>query len=259
MNLHLDHTRATDFKSRSQIARRVTEEWVRDNMFCPVCGHASLTKYENNRPVADFFCETCGSDFELKSKNICQGGIGWKIPDGAYKTMMSRIHELHNPNLLVMAHSESDVKDLILVPSHFFVPSIIEERKPLAPSARRAGWIGCNILYDKIPERGKIYIVKDYKEIDESTVLNNYKRTTMLNVSNIEGRGWIMDVLSCLDRLSGDEFDLDQVYAFADELRQKHPGNKHVRDKIRQQLQYLRDKGFIEFKPRGHYRKIRPV
>lgn len=32
--------------------------------------------------------------------------------------------------------------------------------------------------------------------------------------------------------------------------------NHHVKDKIRQQLQMLRDNGIIEFTGRGHYRKI---
>lgn len=39
---------------------------------------------------------------------------------------------------------------------HFFVSEIIEERKQLAPTARRARRIGSNILLGKIPESGKI-------------------------------------------------------------------------------------------------------
>ena len=46
------------------------------------------------------------------------------------------------------------------------------------------------------------------------------------------------------------------MYAFASNLQLKHPENKHVKDKIRQQLQVLRDKGMIEFVSRGHYRKL---
>jgi len=37
-------------------------------------------------------------------------------------------------------------------------------------------------------------------------------------------------------------------------LQAKHPENHNVKAKIRQQLQYLRDKGVIEFLGRGHYR-----
>jgi type II restriction enzyme len=35
------------------------------------------------------------------------------------------------------------------------------------------------------------------------------------------------------------------IYAFTRELEQLHPGNRHVRDKIRQQLQVLRDLGLL--------------
>jgi len=45
------------------------------------------------------------------------------------------------------------------------------------------------------------------------------------------------------------------MYAFENELKVKHPENNFVKDKIRQQLQNLRDKGFIEFITPGHYRK----
>ena len=38
-------------------------------------------------------------------------------------------------------------------------------------------------------------------------------------------------------------------------LAGKHPDNHHIKDKIRQQLQMLRDNGIIEFIGRGHYRK----
>ena len=37
------------------------------------------------------------------------------------------------------------------------------------------------------------------------------------------------------------EFTNEDVYAFASELEKLHPNNRHVRDKIRQQLQILRD------------------
>lgn len=46
------------------------------------------------------------------------------------------------------------------------------------------------------------------------------------------------------------------MYSFESELRLKYPENNFIKDKIRQQLQYLRDKGFIEFKSPGNYKKI---
>ena len=52
------------------------------------------------------------------------------------------------------------------------------------------------------------------------------------------------------------EFTLEDVYRFEDYLQTRHPQNSFVKDKIRQQLQILRDKGIIEFVSRGVYRKI---
>jgi type II restriction enzyme len=52
------------------------------------------------------------------------------------------------------------------------------------------------------------------------------------------------------------EFVLPDVYAFAAQLQELHPDNRHVRDKIRQQLQVVRDLGFVEFLGRGRYRCV---
>jgi type II restriction enzyme len=50
------------------------------------------------------------------------------------------------------------------------------------------------------------------------------------------------------------EFDLSDVYAFEDELRVLYPNNNHIKQKIRQQLQVLRNQGYLDFTSRGHYR-----
>ena len=68
MDLHFNQSLAAGYHSGSQISRVLTEDWMERNMFCPVCGAPVLGHYEANKPVADFFCEDCKSDFELKSK-----------------------------------------------------------------------------------------------------------------------------------------------------------------------------------------------
>ena len=45
----------------------------------------------------------------------------------------------------------------------------------------------------------------------------------------------------------GEQFTLDDFYRFEGELTRKHPANSHVRDKMRQQLQVLRDEGRVRF------------
>jgi len=61
-------------------------------------------------------------------------------------------------------------------------------------------------------------------------------------------------VLNVVRVIGQEEFSLDDVYARSGELARLHPQNLHVHDKIRQQLQRLRDLGFVEFQGRGIYR-----
>ena len=67
-------------------------------------------------------------------------------------------------------------------------------------------------------------------------------------------KGWLTDVRRCVERIGRADFTLDDVYRFEKELAEAHPDNHHVREKIRQQLQALRDEGFLEFLEPGTYR-----
>lgn len=56
---------------------------------------------------------------------------------------------------------------------------------------------------------------------------------------------------------AGQSFTLQQVYEFEPRLAKFHPENQHVKDKIRQTLQYLRDEGVISFvDARGSYLRL---
>ena len=172
--------------------------------------------------------------------------------------MIDRITGMNNPDFFFMLYKKADwsVRDFFFVPKHFFTPEIIEIRKPLAPTARRAGWVGCNILLNKIPTTGRIPIIEKGVICDPETVLHKVKKAERLVVSNMNARGWLFDVLSCMERIPNADFTLEQMYAFEEELSAKHPDNNNVRPKIRQQLQVLRDRGIVVFVRPGEYRKV---
>jgi hypothetical protein len=65
------------------------------------------------------------------------------------------------------------------------------------------------------------------------------------------GRSAFLNLVHSLEKT---EFDLGEVYAFESKLERLHPANRHIRDKIRQQLQVLRDLGLLQFLGRGDYR-----
>jgi len=252
MKLDFEETQLP-YSSGSQSARAWTEAWVSMWAYCPHCGNAKMSQFPNNRPVADFLCTFCKEEFELKSQ---KGKFGTKVADGAYKTKCERLIASNNPNLLLMNYDLKSlaVVNLLIVPKRFFVPDIIEERKPLAKTARRAGWIGSNILLGKVPEIGKIHIVQNGVIRPKGAVLEEWHKTLFLRSETLEARGWLLDVMKCVESLGKRDFTLEEVYAFDRHLGDLYPGSQNVRPKIRQQLQYLRDRGLIEFVSRGNYR-----
>lgn len=253
MDLHFDETLCEKYKSKAQKIRVMSENWIEKHMFCPCCGNSHILGLKNNEPVADLKCNNCQEIFELKSK---EGKMGKKINDGAYSTMIERITSITNPELLVMQYSSNYiVTDLTLIPKFFFVPQIIEKRKPLAASARRAGWTGCNILYSKIPQQGKIDIIRNGKIKSVNEIVENYNRIKGLETQSINSRSWLFDVLNCVNNIKSNEFCLQDIYEYVDFLQSRHINNHNIEAKIRQQLQFLRDKGFIEFLGKGRYRK----
>lgn len=255
MNLRFDTSLVYGYKSASQIARVLTEDWLARNMYCPICGEISIKQADPNEPVKDYVCDNCKAQYELKSKKGNSDNYDAKVNDGVYRTMIKRITSLDNPSFFFMHYDNYEVNNLIVVPKCFFTPDIIEKREPLGENARRVGWEGCNILLKQIPKFAKIPIIRNGVVLDAQSVCKEYNRVYNLQTGSIESRGWLMDVLSCVERLDS-TFTLKQMYGFVKELSFKHPQNNNVEAKIRQQLQFLRDKGFIEFNARGNYKKI---
>lgn len=252
MLLSLERHLAERYTSASQKIRVLTEAWVGRQAYCPSCGQ-SLSQYANNEPVADFLCKACDENYELKSK---RGMLGARIVDGAYRTMMERLQASTNPNLFLLNYDERrlDVLDFLVVPKHFFVPEMIEQRTPLSITARRAGWTGCNILLNGIPKTGKIFFVRGGVVIPKGDVLAEWRKTLFLrDPHSVSGRTWAIDIMKCIEQFGTAAFTLDKVYAFEPVLRRQHPENRFVKAKIRQQLQVLRDKGYLRFVTRGRY------
>ena len=226
MNLRFDTSLAEGYRSASQIARVLTEDWLANNMYCPICGETSINRAEANAPVKDYVCSHCKSQYELKSKKSTTSSFSSTVADGVYKTMIRRITSLDNPSFFFMHYDRYEVNNLVIVPKCFFIPAI-----------------------------AKIPVIKDCIVLPEEGVINEYNRIYRLQTGTLEGRGWLVDTLNIVDRLDRD-FSLNEVYKFVDELQLKHPENHHIQDKLRQQLQFLRDKGLLEFKGRGKYRRL---
>jgi type II restriction enzyme len=243
----------TAYTSKSQRARIATEAWAESNLYCPNCNSPELVSATAGTPVIDFTCPKCAATYQLKSQSCA---FSRRIVDAAYSSMVRAIMEDRTPNLYALHYSLSEwaVANIILIPRFAFPLSAIEKRKPLARTARRAGWVGCNILLHAIPTDARIEIVSDGKPVPPAVVREQYARVRPLAKIKAEQRGWTLDVLNVVRALRKTEFDLADVYRSHGKLAKLHPANRHVRDKIRQQLQVLRDLGLLEFLGGGEYR-----
>ena len=253
MRLDLPTAGLERYKSASQCARVATEAWGAAHLYCANCSSSRLQRLAVNTPATDYICPSCEARFQLKSQSR---PLAYRLADAAYEPMRAAIVSDNTPNLLVLHYLREEwaVWNLILVPQFAFSLHILEKRKPLSPSAKRHGWVGCSLLLGRIPADARIPIVAEGVVKNPGEVRKNYKRLRPLEELSVEKRGWALDVLNVVRSLGKKEFTLPEVYAFAELLGDLHPANRHVREKIRQQLQTLRDHSFLDFLGRGRYR-----
>lgn len=239
MILNLPIEAAEGYKSPSQRTRVITETWTQQYVLSRVCVEQFNT-YQRRHRSRRFSLARCDSAFQLKAKS---GSIGRKVVDAAYEAMMRAVLQNRLPHFLFLSYNNFTVSDLLLIPNFCMPPSAIEARKPLRPTARRAGWVGCNILLDLVPPEGRIPVIQSGGIVPKSLVRRNFRTVQPLADMSVTKRGWTLDTLTVLRSLNKREFTLDDAYSFENVLSKMHPDNKHVRDKIRQQLQVLRDSG----------------
>jgi len=248
--------RRSCYTSNSQLIRVVSEEWFKSQMFCPSCNNNRVDLLPNNSKAADFICQNCNETYQLKSKKLT---LGRKVVDGHYDTMHDAIIEGRAPNFCFMTYdlSSLSVTNLLLVPRFFINLPILEKRKPLSSTARRAGWTGCNILHQEISDRGKLFVVEKQKVASAEEVRTKWNRIRFIqDYDDYNARSWITDILYCIDSVKKEYFNLQEIYQFEAYLASNHPHNNNIRPKIRQQLQVLRDRGIIDFVGRGEYRVL---
>jgi len=108
-------------------------------------------------------------------------------------------------------------------------------------------------IIDKIPSERKSAYPKLPKELTESYI-DIYTGGVKSILESLTK--WKKDVFECLLEIKNDTFKLKEVYAFKEHFKKKYPTNTEIEAKIRQQLQFLRDVGLVEFVKPGIYRKL---
>lgn len=252
MNLSMRGEVAEAYTSGSQRARVVTELWGENHLYCPNCPSPKLERLSHNTKASDYTCTRCGAWYQLKGQKKI---IGRTINDGAYETMVQAIREDRTPNFYFMHYDLTTwtVRNLFMIPSFAFPLSAVVKRNALGPSARRAGWVGCNFALDRIAPEAKIAMVMSGCIIPPANVRAKYSLLKPLKQLKAAERGWSLDVLNLIRKIGKPNFTNNDVYAFERELEILHPNNRNIRPKIRQQLQVLRDMGLLSHAERGRW------
>lgn len=251
MQLACDLSVASAYKSPSQRARVISETWFSQNIYCLACESNCVARTTPNTRATDFLCKTCGHRYELKTFTKRPPR---SLVDGAYASLIARVNASTAPTLCLLGRSESwQVQSLIAIHSSFLTPWVIERRSPLSQNARRAGWVGCNIRLDRIPPDGEIAVISEGVCLPKSEVRRRFERFLPLANLSADQRGWTTLTLSVIRSLGKNKFALSDLYAREPQFAETYPGNQHVRAKIRQQLQVLRDLGVLAFEGGGQY------
>jgi type II restriction enzyme len=250
--LEIDQTLGLGYTSRTQQVRRVTEDWVARNGYCLRCDCDRLIQTAANTKARDFTCQNCSHGYELKSK---LGSFSTRVLDGAYGSMLATIRESRTPTFLLLEYSIAGrVERLRAIHHSLITESAIQPRKPLAVTARRAGWIGCNIILSDIALQGQIPLLESGRMTPRTSTRSAFASLERLATLSPERRTWAATALLLTERLPP-RFSLQDIYQFEAELQLLFPNNRHVRPKIRQQLQVLRDVGLLIFLGGGRYER----
>jgi type II restriction enzyme len=251
MELTCDASIGSAYISLPQRARVISECWFLNNVYCLACESDRLTRTTPNTKAMDFSCVGCGHPYELKTflKRPPR-----KLVDGAYATLIARIDARTAPTLCLLQRSESwQVVSLTAIHSSFLTNWVVEKRPPLAAHARRAGWIGCNIRLDRMPIDGEIAIVDNGVCVSKHEVRKRFQLFLPLSQLPSRERGWTTLTLAVIRTLASKQFSLSELYEREHLFADAYPNNTHVRAKVRQQLQVLRDLGVLSFEGRGSY------
>ncbi len=259
MQLLLPRAGLENYKSNRQRVRIATEAWGVENLYCLNCDSDELSASPVGTAAVDYVCPACDASFQLKAQSH---SFGSKIVDAAYAAMLQKIRGDETPNLIALHYelAEWKVRNAFLVPHFAFSISAIEKRRPTRPKGRSADWIGCNILLTEIPSDARIPLVTDGKPTNPSLARKQYAKVRPLSKLRPEMRGWTLDVLNLVRSFTlgrpGEArttFTLADAYSLEPHLASLHPANRHIRPKIRQQLQILRDLGLLSFLGHGTY------
>jgi type II restriction enzyme len=146
-----------NWKSESRIVGEACEYYVKNNVKCVRCNNNNFEKCKTNEKSKDLICSSCNQIFQIKAKNTTQKQTNtiknkntFKTIGGEYSTTLNHINEKIDYFIILYEKHSYKIINILYIQNENINSNCIIPRKPLARTAKRAGWQGCNILFNNI-------------------------------------------------------------------------------------------------------------
>ncbi len=142
-SVRIDFAEAARYAARAQIARVAIETWAARNVLCWRCSGALLPAPPNTK-LLDAVCVDGRHEVQVKA---IAGIAGPTVTGAAFGPIASRLAGGVLPDYLLISYDRDRAVVVLAeyVDGAALVSERILKRRPLAASARRAGWVGASI------------------------------------------------------------------------------------------------------------------
>jgi type II restriction enzyme len=146
-----------NWKSESRIVGEACEYYIKSNIKCVRCNDNNFEKCKTNEQSKDLICISCNQKFQVKAKSATQKQVNhiknknkFKTIGGEYSTTLKNINEQIDYFIILYEKQTYKIINILYIKNENINSDCIIPRKPLSITAKRAGWQGCNILFDNI-------------------------------------------------------------------------------------------------------------
>lgn len=125
-------------------------EGVVTHLPCPKCKReGTLKKLPINFKCADIICDFCGYLAQVKTKARADLQLPSELMGAGWEPQRERMEAgIYIPLFIVIATSDMSDHVVYYLPADLQQPDMFVQRQPLAPTARRAGWVGFRLRLD---------------------------------------------------------------------------------------------------------------
>jgi type II restriction enzyme len=155
--LVLQITQNNGWKNQSRIVGEASEEYIKSNLNCLRCNKNDFDKCKIDEKSKDLICNNCNQKYQIKAKsatplqvNKIKSNNTFKTVGAEYSTTLKNINENIDYLILLYDKNSYEVYNILYIKNEFITKECIIPRKPLSSIAKRAGWQGCQIVFNNI-------------------------------------------------------------------------------------------------------------